>query len=106
MERSFEPEILDGDDIDAITIERAHRDLFRTHRLLGNLRFLTRALRDNALPVRRVLDVGCGHGAVLLELQRRLGFEAVGVDLKPPAAAAAPFSIFRADAVRDPLPEA
>jgi 2-polyprenyl-3-methyl-5-hydroxy-6-metoxy-1,4-benzoquinol methylase len=56
--------------------------------------------------VKRVLDVGCGHGGLLLQLQRRLGVDVVGVDLRPPAAHALPFPILRADAVRDPLPEA
>jgi len=43
---------------------------------------------------------------MLKEVRRRLGAEVVGVDLRPPKAAALPFEILRADAARDPLPAA
>jgi SAM-dependent methyltransferase len=106
MNRSFEAEILDGPDIAEDIVVRAHRDLDRLHGLLGNTNAFVAALRSDPLPVRRVLDVGCGHGGLLLQLQRRLGVDAVGVDLRPPAAHTLPFPILRADAARDPLPEA
>jgi len=106
MRRSFDPEILDSDAITDEVAERAHRHLLRTHKLLGNIRSLVHCVRRDPLPIRRVLDVGCGHGGILLQVQRQLGVEAVGVDLKPPARLNRPFPILQADAARDPLPEA
>jgi SAM-dependent methyltransferase len=106
MHRSFDPEILDADGIPEEVAEQAHQHLLRTHKLLGNIRTLVDQVRRDPLPIRRVLDIGCGHGGILLQVQRQLGVEAVGVDLKPPARLSRPFPIFRADAARDPLPEA
>jgi SAM-dependent methyltransferase len=106
MHRSFDPEILDGDGIPDAVVERTHRHLLRTHKLLGNISSLVHRVRQDPLPIKRVLDVGCGHGGILLQVQQRLGVEAVGVDLKPPARLSRPFPILRADAARDPLPEA
>jgi SAM-dependent methyltransferase len=54
--------------------------------------------------VRRIVDIGCGGGALLEYLQRRLGAEVIGVDQKPPDHARVP--IIAADAVTEPLPEA
>jgi hypothetical protein len=42
---------------------------------------------------------------LLAGLERRLGVEVVGADLRPPPGGA-PFPILRADVTRDPLPEA
>jgi SAM-dependent methyltransferase len=56
--------------------------------------------------VKRVLDVGCGRGGVLLALRKRLNVEPIGVDLRPPGAARTPFPILRANAATDPLPAA
>ena len=106
MHRSFDAEILDSDSVPADVAERAYRGLRLTHKLLGNTAALIRAMKRDPLPVRRVLDVGCGHGGVLLDVQRSLGVEAIGVDLKPPSRTMTPFPILKADAARDPLPEA
>jgi SAM-dependent methyltransferase len=103
MRRSLEPEILDDPGVPEAVKTRAHRDLTRTHRWLGHTAAILRALRRHPHPVRRVMDIGCGHGGLLVEVRKRLSVEVVGVDLFPPPAA--PVPIVRADAVRHPLPE-
>ncbi len=83
MNRSYEAEILDADGISEDVVVRAHKDLDRLHGLLGNTAAFLAALKNDPLPVRRILDVGCGHGGLLLQLQRQLGVDVAGVDLRP-----------------------
>ena len=97
MERTGLPEQL---------VRRAYSDMAAIHRWLGDIRFLMRAICADALPVRRILDIGCGSGMVAAEIGRRLSVETVGVDLRPQRAAQPNVRIFRADAVRDGLPHA
>lgn len=84
--------------------ERVHRDLTRMHRVLGTNAAIVRALRRDPLPVRRVVDIGCGRGGLLDEIRRKVGAEPLGVELRTPNGSAALVPIIRADAVRDPLP--
>jgi SAM-dependent methyltransferase len=105
MERSQETEILDQPGVPEAARERCYRDLARMHRWLGNWRAIVGMLRHDPQPVRRVLDIGCGHGALAAEMQKRLRVTAIGVDSAPPLHANG-IQIMRADAVRDPLPEA
>lgn len=85
--------------------ERCYRDLARMHRCLGNWQAILDLLRRDAQPVRSVLDIGCGHGALAAEINKRLGVTAIGVD-STPASQCNGIAIVRADAVRDPLPAA
>jgi SAM-dependent methyltransferase len=105
MERLYAPEILDESDLPEPVLHTIHNDLSRIHHYLGDTAALVRALRRDPLPIGSVLDIGCGYGGVLREVQRKLGVRAVGVDLRPPPANGLPFPILRADAVRDPLPQ-
>jgi SAM-dependent methyltransferase len=104
MERSFEPEILDGNSVPEELAARAYRELTAIHRVLGDTRYLVRALRRDPLPIRRVIDIGCGGGGILEQVTRALGVEGIGVDISPPETGSC--RILEADAVRDRLPEA
>jgi SAM-dependent methyltransferase len=106
MHRESGIEIMDREDLPEELLARIHRDLDRIHRLLGNTAVLVSALRRDPIPVKRVLDVGCGYGGVLKEVRRRMGVEVIGVDLRPPKSRSVSFPILRADAATDPLPEA
>jgi SAM-dependent methyltransferase len=106
MQRSLEEEILDGVGQPPEMLARAHRNLSLTHRLLGNHAAILRALRRDGQAVRRVLDIGCGHGGLLEKVRRRLGAEVLGVDLRPPEDGVGDVRILQMDAVRDSLPRA
>jgi SAM-dependent methyltransferase len=106
MQRSFQTELMEVDGLPEEQVARVHRDLTRIHRMLGDTRTIVAALRRDPLPVRRVLDVGCGQGGVLRDIRSRLRVDTIGVDLKPPVELNVPFSIIRADAVSDGLPAA
>lgn len=106
MERSVETELLESDGIPEAQVARAYYELTRIHRCLGDTRAIITAIRKDPLPVRRVLDIGCGRGGVLRDVQRRLGVEAIGVDLKlPPSPQGLPL-IIEADGISDRLPTA
>jgi SAM-dependent methyltransferase len=108
MERSFDPEILDGNDVPEESAVRVHRDITAIHRLLGDTRCIVRALRSDSFPVHRVLDIGCGYGGTLDAVTGALGVAGIGVDIMAPSEGRSSTShpIIRADAVRDPLPPA
>jgi SAM-dependent methyltransferase len=102
--RSLQPELMDADDVTGPVLDKFHRDLKFVHQCLGTFSTIERFIRKDSRPVHRVLDIGCGGGALLEYLRRRMGVAVVGVDSKPPAHA--PVPIIRADAISDPLPEA
>jgi SAM-dependent methyltransferase len=102
--RSLEPELMDSPDVVGPVLEKFHRDLGRVHALLGSFPTIERFLRADEQPVRRVLDIGCGGGALLDYLRRRMGVEVIGVDPKPGHTRDVP--IIAADATTDLLPEA
>jgi SAM-dependent methyltransferase len=104
MTREIETEILEKNGVPDALVERAYRDLARIHHWMGDTRCIVRAIRQDPLPVRRILDVGCATGLVVHEVGRRLGVEVVGADINPHAAIAAAVPIVRTDASRDPLP--
>lgn len=95
---------MDGDSLPPEMVARAHRRLSQTHRLLGNHAVILRALRRDGGEVRRVLDIGCGHGELLEKVRRQMGVQVVGVDLRPPPGEVGAFPILKLDAVRDTLP--
>src|SRR6185503_5722195 len=105
LERCYTREIIDSPDLPAHVMRDVHRDLTRTHRWLGNTAAIISALKRDPLPVRRVLDIGCGDGALLLEIRRRLRAEVIGVDLRAPSDQSPAVPIVRANAVLSPLPD-
>src|ERR1022692_2981174 len=106
MQRSFEEEILDGGGQLPEMLERAHVALSQTHSVLGNHAAILRALRRDGQAVRRVLDIGCGHGGLLEKVRRKMGADVLGVDLRPPKGGAGAFPILKLDAVWEALPRA
>ncbi|HVW84345.1 MAG TPA: methyltransferase domain-containing protein [Bryobacteraceae bacterium] len=95
---------MDSPDISGPVLEKFHRDLALIHKLLGSFPTIERFLRKDTRPVRRVLDVGCGGGALLAYLRQNMGVEVIGVDRRPGHTADVP--IVAADATVDPLPDA
>ncbi len=104
MRRSREREVTEDPGLPEDVWEEVHRDLARVHRVLGDDLAILRALRRDAQPVRRVIDIGCGRGALLAKIRRALGVEAIGVDVRAPGRPC-PVPIVQADAVSDRLPE-
>lgn len=95
---------MDSPDVAGPLLDRFHRDLNFINKCLGTFPTIERFIARDSAPVRRVLDIGCGGGALLEYLRGRLGVEVIGVDQKPPANPRVP--ILQLDAVTDKLPEA
>ena len=105
LSRCLDTEFLDDPSLPEDAVARAYRELQRTHWWLGNTAAVLRLLRQDPIPIRSVLDIGCGHGALLLEIRRRLGAEVIGFDLRK-APGLAPVPILTGNAVTEPLPRA
>ena len=103
--RSNRKEILDDPNIPAHVRERCNRDLARMHRWLGNSKAVIERIRRDPQPVRKVLDIGCGDGALLQEIHHTLGVEVVGVD-RWPSPQDGTIPILRTNAICEPLPQA
>lgn len=110
MQRCESREILDGAGIPDTVLAQAYRELRMVHFWLGNtgavLRVLRSAMREKAdgEPVLRVLDIGCGQGALMIAIREKLGLDVVGFDLRP-APIGTPVPILTGDAVIDRLPQ-
>ena len=111
MQRCEALEILDQGGLPDTVVAQAYHELRMVHFWLGNtgavLRMLRSAIRERAdgEPVQRVLDIGCGQGALMLAIREQLGLDVVGFDLRP-APAETPVPILTGNAVTDPLPRA
>jgi len=95
---------MDAADLSGPVLDKFHRDLNFVNRLLGTFPTIERFIRADTQPVRRVIDIGCGGGALLDYLQKRLGVEVIGIDRNPPATTKVP--VIAGDAVTERLPEA
>src|SRR3954470_1125588 len=104
MTRSLQPESMDSPEAVGTMLGEFHRDLARVNGLLGTFPTIERFLRRDPQPVRRVLDIGCGGGALLLYLRRRMGVDVIGVDPKPVRVEGVP--VIGADAITCGLPSA
>jgi 2-polyprenyl-3-methyl-5-hydroxy-6-metoxy-1,4-benzoquinol methylase len=105
MDRANVTELLEDPSLPEEVVAKAYLDLARTQRFLGNTGAIFRRLRDSPVPIRTVLDIGCGQGALLEEIQRELGVDVIGVDLRP-APSSSEVPILTANAAVDPLPSA
>lgn len=103
MNRQDAVELLDDSSLPDEVVADAYRDLARVHMWLGNTRVVLKLLRDGQ--VHSVLDLGCGQGALLQEIRRKLGVQVTGFDLRP-APESSPVPILAGNAVTDPLPRA
>jgi 2-polyprenyl-3-methyl-5-hydroxy-6-metoxy-1,4-benzoquinol methylase len=103
MQRADVTELLEDPSLPEELVADVYRDLARTQRLLGNTRAIFRRLRKNR--IRSVLDIGCGQGALLAEIHRKLGVDVVGFDLRP-APSSLNVPILTGNAAVDPLPVA
>jgi len=106
MRRSLAPEIMDDPQVPEYVRERFHFQLGFIQRLLGTHRAVLNALRRDSHAVHRVLDIGCGYGALLLKIRRALMTDVVGTDLRAPRRNPLGVPIIEADATRDSLPVA
>jgi len=113
MRRSEESELMDAPDLSKEELARTYSQLAVVQRWLGNTGTIVRLLqRDPSLRLHssqttrgRVLDIGCGQGALLREIRKSLRVDVIGFDMRP-APQDAQISIITGDATVDELPEA
>src|ERR1700693_3573702 len=105
-QRSLEPEFMDSDNVPETDRAAFHRDLHLIHRLLGILQPIIARIRRTPEPVRSVIDIGCGDGAVLARIRDAVGAQVTGIDLRPPEKDVYGVPILQRDATRDELPPA
>jgi hypothetical protein len=70
---------MDSPDITGPILDKFHRDLNFVNKCLGTFPTIERSICDDDKPVRRVIDIGCGGGALLEYLHKRLGVEVIAV---------------------------
>jgi 2-polyprenyl-3-methyl-5-hydroxy-6-metoxy-1,4-benzoquinol methylase len=104
--RSLEPEYMDSDEVSEPDRAAFHRDLALVHRFLGTEASLLNRIRRGSEPVRSVIDIGCGDGAVLSRIRQATGARVTGIDLRPPKEDVYGVPIHCCDATRDELPSA
>ncbi len=98
-------ELLEDPSLPDDVVAQAYRDLARAQRLLGNNAAIFRRLRKIPGPIRTVLDLGCGQGALLEQIRDELGVDVMGIDLRP-APSGSSVTILNGNAALDPLPKA
>jgi SAM-dependent methyltransferase len=104
-ERVDVTELLEDPSLPDDVVAEAYRDLARTQCLLRNTAAILGRLRKIPGPIRKVLDLGCGQGALLEEIREKLGVEVIGFDLRP-APSGSSIPILTGNAAFDPLPPA
>ena len=104
MDRSYECELMDADGVPEEERAESYREMGLIHQRLGNTAALLRLLR-NGKQVHRVLDVGCGDGALLAQVRNELQVDVVGMDLWPRPGDGS-ITILAGNAVTEKLPEA
>jgi SAM-dependent methyltransferase len=95
---------MDSPDSQGAVLEAFHRDLVFINKCLGTFSTVERFIRNDPRPVHRVMDIGCGSGALLDYLRKRMNVEVIGVDRKPVATPG--ITVVAADALAGPLPQA
>jgi SAM-dependent methyltransferase len=86
--RNTDPEMMDDPSIDAVSLQQAVEDVNMVNRWLDGFKFTLQAIKkvmqDNPRSHYRILDLGCGDGAMLRYLSRHLtdvSVEFIGMDL-------------------------
>ena len=106
MKRSLQSELMDSPDVAGPVLDQFHRDLNFINSCLGTFPTIERFIRNDDRPVRRVLDIGCGGGALLEYLRTPDGGRGDRRRSEAAGSTADSCRSFDADAVTQPLPDA